>query len=153
MAQKLNTVDFAPIEAKVRESYTRQGLLQFLKGEMTRVEPGICHIQIPFTPETAQQDGFFHGGMVGTLADAAGGYAAMTTSPLDSTNLTAEYKINFLRPAKGTALRAKASVLKPGRTLTVVQADVEVLSEDGQWKQVAFMQQTIITVTREYVEK
>ena len=31
-------------------------------------------MQLPFKPELTQQHGYFHGGIVGTIADSAGGY-------------------------------------------------------------------------------
>lgn len=53
----------------------------------------------------SQQHGFFHGGVVGALADICGGRAASTLLPENSTVLAVEYKLNLLSPAKGMVSR------------------------------------------------
>ena len=62
--------------------------------------------------------------MQATLADHTAGTAAFTLVRADQIVLTAEFKINFLRPARGTQLICRSSVLKPGRQLTVVESEV-----------------------------
>jgi len=61
------------------------------------VEPGLVEIALPYRPELTQQHGYFHGGIVSTIADSAGGYAAYTLFPADSSILTVEYKISVPR--------------------------------------------------------
>ena len=81
---------------------------------------------MPYRPDLTQQHGFFHGGLVGTLADNAGGYAAYTLMPADASILTVEYKINLLAPADGDLLIARGNVSRSGRTLTVCRSAVHV---------------------------
>ncbi len=88
---------------------------------LTRVEPGFVEIELPFRDELSQQHGFFHAGAVSTIADSAGGYAAFTLFPADSSILTVEFKINLLAPADGEKIRATGKVIKAGRTLTVCE--------------------------------
>lgn len=59
--------------------------------------------------------------MVSTIADSAGGYAAFSLFPADSSVLTVEFKINFLAPADGEKMRATGKVIKSGRTLTICE--------------------------------
>ena len=68
--------------------------MAFIGAELVSVKPGACAIRLPFRTELAQQNGFFHGGIVGTLADNAGGFAAYALMPSDSGVLTVEYKLN-----------------------------------------------------------
>jgi uncharacterized protein (TIGR00369 family) len=77
---------------------------------------------------TTQQHGFLHAGIVATIVDSACGYAALTLMPPDAAVLTAEYKVNLLAPAAGEIFVARASVLKAGRTLTVVRGDAFALN-------------------------
>ena len=72
--------------------------------------------------------------MITSIADAAAGYAAMTLAPSGSGVLTTELKVNFLRPGGEGLLLAKARVVKPGRTLTIVQTDVR--ETRGFWEDV-----------------
>ena len=126
---------FQPRDAKflerVTESFARQPFSGFIGCELRRVEPGVVDIALPFRSELAQQHGYVHGGVVTSIADAAAGFAAMTLVGPDIDVLTAELKVNFLRPAGSADLFAKARVIKPGRTLIVVQADVIEQNSDG----------------------
>lgn len=84
--------------------------------------------------------------MTSSIADSAGGYAALTLSDEDSEVLTVEYKINLLAPADGDELEAIGVVLKSGRTLTICRLDVYAHAA-GQRKLVAAGQQTLIRVS------
>ncbi len=132
-------------EAKVRDSFSRQPFMAHLGATMTVVEPGHVVIELPCVPHVAQQHGHVHGGAVGAIADAAGGYAGFSLFPPGATVLTVEYKINFLAPSRGDALRAIGRVVRHGRTLTV--AEVRVMAvRDGAEHLCATATQTLICV-------
>lgn len=111
-------------EARVRESFARQPFMAMMGGAITALSPGACTISLARRADILQQHGFIHGGAVAALADTACGYAAFTLFPAGSTILTVEMKINFLSPADGDVLVARANVKRSGRTLTVVAADL-----------------------------
>jgi uncharacterized protein (TIGR00369 family) len=73
-------------------------------------------------PELLQQHGLFHGGVTAFLVDNATTIAAATSRGQPA--LTAEYKLNLLSPATGERLICRARVIKPGRQVAVVAADV-----------------------------
>ncbi|WP_152372193.1 PaaI family thioesterase [Pseudomonas aeruginosa] len=75
-------------------------------------------------PRHAQQNGFIHAGVQATLADHAAGAAAATLVEEGQTVLTLEFKLNLLRPALCQRLLCRAEVLKAGRQVTVVEAEV-----------------------------
>jgi uncharacterized protein (TIGR00369 family) len=112
---------------KTRASFAQQGFMKYLGAEMTVIEPGRCEIQVPFRPELSQQDGYFHGGVSGAIADSATGYAAYSLTPPDTSVLSVEYKLNFVAPALGELLSARGQVIRAGRTLTVCRADVFIV--------------------------
>ncbi|MFZ5556662.1 MAG: PaaI family thioesterase [Pseudomonadota bacterium] len=132
-------------ESRVRSSFSRQGIMQYLGAELARVGPGRCEVRLPFKPELTQQHGFFHGGVIGTIADSAGGYAAFTLMPADSGVLTVEYKLNLLAPGDGDLLIARGEVIKPGRSLMVSRADV-VVRKNGRERLCATLLQTLMTM-------
>ncbi len=132
-------------EARVRDSFSRQGAMAMIGAEIVHVAAGACDIAVDFRPELSQQHGFFHGGIVGAIADSAGGYAGFSLMPADATVLTVEYKINLLAPSQGSRLIARGRVTKPGRTLTVAHVDVFVV-RDGHEHAVATMLQTLMTI-------
>jgi uncharacterized protein (TIGR00369 family) len=92
--------------------------------ELVSIVPGAVQISLPYRADLTQQNGYLHAGIVTTIADSACGYAAYTLMPPNSAVLSVEFKVNLLRPAKGEEFLAIAEVLKSGRTLTVVRADV-----------------------------
>lgn len=132
-------------EARVRDSFDRQGAMALIGAKIAHIAPGAIDIAVDYRPELSQQHGFFHGGIVGTAADSAGGYAAFSLMPADSSVLTVEYKMNMLAPADGSRLVAKGRVIKPGRTLTVCHVDVFVL-RDGREHRCAVLLQTLMSM-------
>ena len=134
--------DFA---ARIRRSFKRQGFMKFLDAELTRVEPGLVEIQVAFRPELTQQHGFFHAGVVGTLADNCGGYAAFSLMPADASVLTVEYRLNLMAPAAGERLVSVGRVVKPGKSLTICRCEVEVV-KDGTAKLCAASQMTLMSL-------
>ena len=141
--------DFEPADpgfaARVRDSFARQSVMTLIGAELTRVEPGLVEIELPFRADLCQQHGFFHAGMTSTIADSAGGYAAFTLFPAESSVLTTEYKINLLAPAAGERLRAVGRVVKPGRMLTICDVEVFALM-NGAEKLCAKLLQTLMTM-------
>ena len=141
--------DFEPknpaYAARVHASFDRQQAMALLGAKITRLSPGQCEIQLPFKPEITQQHGYFHGGIIGTIADSAGGYAAFTLMPEDSSVLTVEYKMNLLAPGDGELLIARGRVLKPGRTLVVSRVDAFVV-KGGRETLCATLLETLMTM-------
>jgi uncharacterized protein (TIGR00369 family) len=109
------------------------------------VSPGRVEISLPYREELSQQHGFFHAGIVSTIADSAGGYAAFTLFPADSGVLTVEFKINLIAPADGERAIAVGDVIRSGRTLTVSRLDVFV-EKGGKRSHCATGLATIMTV-------
>lgn len=115
--------------------------------ELTRVEPGVVEIALPYRADLTQQHGYLHAGIVTTIADSACGYAAYTLMPPNSEVLSVEFKVNLLRPAKGESFLATSEVIKSGKTLTVVRADVFGMDEEGKRELVATMLATMICLS------
>jgi uncharacterized protein (TIGR00369 family) len=117
--------------------------MHLIGAEIVALAPGLCTVALPYRPELAQQDGFFHAGMVTTIIDTACGYAAFTLMPATARVLTVELKLNLMAPARGERLLATGRVERAGRTLTVVRGDVEAI-EGGRSTAVALMQGTMM---------
>ena len=133
----------ANFERRVRESFLRQGAMRLIGAQLGRVEPGRVDIELPFRDDLSQQHGFFHAGMTSTIADSAGGYAAYTLFPADSSVLTVEFKINLIAPAQGEKLIASGRVKKSGRTLSICEFEVVVV-QGGRGKTCALGLQTLM---------
>ena len=80
--------EFSEREARVRESFSRQGFMRHLGAQVTTLGPGACEIQVPYRKEMTQQRGYFHAGVAAAIADSACGYAAYGLMPATSSVLT-----------------------------------------------------------------
>ena len=134
--------DFAE---RVRKSFDAQGIMDHIGATLTLIEPGVCEIELPYSDAVSQQYGFFHGGVIGTIADSAGGYAAFGLMDAEDSILTVEYKLNLMALADGDLLVARGRVLRAGRTLTVARAEVGVV-KNGVEVACAAMQQTLMRI-------
>ena len=101
-----------PLWDRIHQSFLRQGMMPQLGARLDRVAPGEVDIALPYSDRVTQQQGGFHGGAMGALADIAGGYAALTVTPEGMEVTTVEYKINFLAAFQGGELRATGKVLR-----------------------------------------
>jgi uncharacterized protein (TIGR00369 family) len=128
----------------VVRSFAQQPIMNLIGARLSLVEPGVVEIALPYRPDLTQQHGYLHAGVVATIADSACGYAAFTLMPAGSNVLSVEFKVNLLRPAQGLEFLARAEVIKAGRTLTVVRADVFGIAKNEEKELVATMQGTMI---------
>jgi uncharacterized protein (TIGR00369 family) len=131
---------------EIKQSFAKQTIMGLIGAELTRVEPGVVEIALAYRPDLTQQHGYLHAGIVTTIADSACGYAAYSLMPPESEVLSVEFKVNLLRPAKGETFLAVAEVVKAGKTLTVVRADVFGLDHEGQRELIATMLGTMMCI-------
>ena len=100
-------------------------------------------LELPIRDDLKQQFGFAHGGVVGYLADNALTYAGGVV--LGSAVVTMEMKINYVRPAIGDRLVARATALSAGRNVAVTRCDV-FASRDGTETLCAAAQGTVMRI-------
>ena len=138
------TETLAPaVAAKIHDSFARQAMMATLGAELTALGPGRCEITAPILPGSTQQNGYGHAGLMFSIADSAAGYAALSVMPEDADVLSIELKINMLSPAKEGMLVARGSVVKAGRRVVVVQAEVVARTASGD-RPIAVLQGTMI---------
>jgi len=93
------------------------------------VQPGSAEVSLPRRDDLLQFFGHFHGGVITALADQAAGIAVTSSLPAGRIGVTVEIKVNFLEPASGSELVARAKTLKMSGSIGV--ATVEIFSKDG----------------------
>ena len=120
--------------AVATDTFERQRAMRTLGISIARLEPGEVDLAMDYSSDFTQQNGFVHAGIITAGLDNACGIAAFTLMPDGSDILTVEFKTNLLAPARGERFAFRATVVKPGRTLTVCEAraygcedDVETL--------------------------
>ncbi|MGB7923770.1 MAG: PaaI family thioesterase [Pyrinomonadaceae bacterium] len=132
-------------EARVRESFARQRLMETIGARLLKVAAGEVEIELAFREDLTQQHGYLHAGVVTSIVDSACGYAALSLTPAGTEVLSVEYKINLLSPAKGERMIARGRVVRAGRNLIVCMGDVFAVN-DGQEKMVSTMLATMMTI-------
>jgi uncharacterized protein (TIGR00369 family) len=134
-------------ERRTRDSFARQAAMRTLGAALHSVAPGQVALTMAHREALTQQHGFLHAGMIAAALDSACGYAAFTLMPADAAVLTIEFKVNLLAPARGPLLRIEGQVIKPGRTITVVEGRAfQHEPRSDILKLVATMTATIMTV-------
>jgi uncharacterized protein (TIGR00369 family) len=134
---------------RVIDSFNAQGMMMTLGASLVLVSDGEVHISLPFSPCLSQQHGYLHAGAITSVVDSACGYAALTQASPEQEVVTAEFKINLLRPALGAHFLAIGRVQSAGRLLTVCSGEVRAFPENGSsHKMIAIMQATIARVPR-----
>jgi uncharacterized protein (TIGR00369 family) len=135
------------IHDRIAASFNTQGLMATIGAKLALVSDGEVHIALPFSKRLSQQHGYVHAGAITAIVDTACGYAALTRAPPDCEVVTAEFKINFLRPALGDHLLAIGRVQNSGKFLAVCTGEVRAFSGiESPHKVVALMQATIVNV-------
>jgi uncharacterized protein (TIGR00369 family) len=135
------------IHKRIADSFGAQGLMATLGAKLALVADGEVHIALPFSAHLSQQHGYVHAGAITSIVDSACGYAALTKAPAEYEVVTAEFKINLLRPALGEHFLAIGRVQNAGRLLVVCTGEVRAFTgSSSAYKVVALMQATIVNV-------
>ncbi len=133
-------------ETRIHERFSTTGTMETLAARLVRLAPGEAELELPFRHGLSQTNGFFHGGIIGTMLDTVCGYAALTLMRAEDEVLTVEYKANFLAPAAGELLLARGRVMRNGRRIIVCEADGLMKGDDNGEKLVARMTATMMAV-------
>lgn len=149
-SSSVEPAEAAALHARIEASLARQGLMQHLGARLLRVEPGLCEIALPYSDRVTQQQGGFHGGAMGALADIAGGYAGLSVLDEGLEVVTVEYKINFLASFNHGELHALGRVVRAGKRVIVTTAELFHVAPDGRRQACAVMQQTLAPVPQKY---
>jgi uncharacterized protein (TIGR00369 family) len=127
--------------ARGRDVLARQPFSVLIGAELAALTPGQCELHVPITDQIRQQHGFVHGGVVSYAADNALTYAGGTA--MGQPVITSEFKINYIRPAVGSRLIARARAEYVGRTQAVCRCEVFVRDAAGAERLCALAQGTI----------
>lgn len=137
------------LHPRIAASFDAQGLMRTIGARLVHVADGEVHIELPFAKSLSQQHGYLHAGATTSIVDSACGYAALTKAPAGFEVVTAEFKINLMRPALGERFLAIGRVVNAGRLMTVCSGEVRAFAGAGEaYKVVALMQATVVNVQR-----
>ncbi|WP_307336211.1 PaaI family thioesterase [Caldalkalibacillus uzonensis] len=133
-----------------QQALAAQSFSRLLGTKLVVFQPGEAVLEIPVQENLLQQNGFVHGGVLSYTADNALTFAG--GSVLGTNVLTSEYKINYLRPAIGEKLVARATVVYAGKRQAVCRCDVLVVKDSEEETLCATAQGTIVKMSSEIPE-
>ncbi|MET8682696.1 PaaI family thioesterase [Streptomyces sp. NPDC004732] len=120
-----------------------QPFSRLVRARVTRFGEGAATLEIGIRAELHQQNGFLHGGVLAYAADNSITFAAGTT--LGPAVLTSGFSIQYVRPATGVALVARAAVVHSGRRQAVVRCELSAVGEEGTETLCAIAQGTVLS--------
>lgn len=130
----------------IQQGFRDAPFMAHLGVQLEDIGRGWCEASLDLQAWHLQQTGVAHAGVVAALADHCAGAAASTELEPGQFVVTAEYKINLLRGARGERLFCRAEVLKRGQSLAVAEAEVFAES-GGQRTLVAKLMATLSVIT------
>lgn len=136
-----------PTLAEARALFRRAPFIADLGVEVDAISQGECRTSLAVSPRLLQHSGQVHAGVLTTIADHTAGAAAQTLAPQGALAATAELKLSLLRPARGERIVCRARVVKPGKSLSFVEADVGCIAADGSELHVARLSATMAFIS------
>lgn len=111
-------------QTQLLESFNRSKIMELFGAKVGKIAEGYFEISMPKKDFMVRPARMFNGSVIAALVDVSSGYAAASAKPIDSYFTTVELKVNYLNPAMGEQLIAKAQVIKNGKMLTIVRSDI-----------------------------
>lgn len=130
--------------ALAQKGLDEQPFSRLLRARLTAFGDGGATLELDIREELLQQYGFVHGGVLSYAADNSLTFAAATA--LGPAIVTGGFSIQYLRPARGRTLRARAEVVHAGRRQAVCRCDLTVLDADGTERLCAVAQGTALSL-------
>lgn len=109
---------------RIHKAITKVPFARFLGLELEEVARGTATLALQVRKELMQNQGVVHGGAIASLIDTATAFAIISLLAPREKVTTVDLSISYLRPAVGGPLRAIATVVRAGRRLFVVSAEV-----------------------------
>jgi uncharacterized protein (TIGR00369 family) len=131
-------------DPRLAELFDKAPITDFLGHRLVRCDKGTAEVELPHRRDHEQGFGITHGGIVATLADTAGFFAAASLAGPGLA--TVEFKINLVAPVRQETLRATGTVVHRGHRLILCQIHVVGHVVGGSEAAVAFAQATYTTV-------
>ncbi len=128
-------------------AFKRQNFSDLIGLQVDQISPGKVILSLPFDARLTQQHGFLHAGVTTTGMDNACGFAAFSLMPENWGVLTVEFKTTLMAPAAGERFTYVAEVIKPGRTLSYVEAKAYAC-QDEETKLIASMSATMMCISQ-----
>jgi uncharacterized protein (TIGR00369 family) len=92
--------------------------------ELESSEPGVAVLSMKMRDDLKRNGGIAHGGAVATLIDSAMAFAIMPMLAENEHSITVDLTIHYLRPVSEGSARAIARVVRAGKRVITVSAEL-----------------------------
>ncbi|MDQ3473612.1 MAG: PaaI family thioesterase [Acidobacteriota bacterium] len=116
-------LDSAHVE-RLSEALDNVPFAKFLGIELDEIDAGVATLSFEIRPELKQNHGVVHGGAIASLIDSATAFAIISLLPTDEHATTVDLTISYLRPLTAGRARAVARVIRSGKRLIIVSAEL-----------------------------
>jgi len=115
----------------IKKRLANNPVVEFVGIKLMEMAPGCSNLVLPHRQELQNSMGVLQGGILGVLADVAGGVSlySVLPDPVKVVIPTIEFKLNFLRPARGEDVTARGRVAHHGRRIAVCQVDLSTKAQ------------------------
>jgi uncharacterized protein (TIGR00369 family) len=110
----------------IKKRLAENPVIEFIGIQLLRVAVGRATLMLPNREALHNSLGLLQGGIMGVLADVAGGVSlySVLPDPLKVAIPTIEFKLNFFRPARHQDVIASGTLVHRGRQIAVCQVDI-----------------------------
>ena len=107
-----------------RDVFAKVPFLKLIGMELVDLKPGEAIIRLKMRDELRQPHGLLHGGATASVIDTAMAFAVVTRLAENETASTVDLTVHYLRPVTEGAIVCTAKVVRAGKRLLTVSAEV-----------------------------
>ncbi len=109
---------------KARDAFAKVPFLKLIGMELVDLKIGEAIIKLQMREELRQPQGLLHGGATASVIDTAMAFAVVTCLAENERASTVDLTVHYLRPVTEGAIVCTAKVVKTGKRLLTVSAEV-----------------------------
>lgn len=118
--------------ARLRADLQRIPFVRWLDIRLVEATRGTATLEMQVRDEMRQREGLLHGGVTVSLLDTVAAFAIFPLLAENETTTTVSLNVHFLRAVTGGTLRAHARVLRAGRRVVTVSAEISCDQADSK---------------------
>ncbi len=131
MSENAEIQEISSIQKQMaHEAFTKVPYLKLLGMELVDLKTGEAIVKLQMRDELRQPHGLLHGGATASVIDTAMAFAVVTCLAENEKASTVDLTVHYLRPVTEGAIVCTAKIVKAGKRLLTVSA--EVFNDEGK---------------------
>jgi len=111
-------------QQRVQRAFEAVPFARLLGIQLESIAPGLCVLSLPVRDDLKQNHGVVHGGAIASLIDSSMAIAIIPLLAEKEGTTTVDLTIHYLRPLTEGVAKSAARVVRAGRRVIVVSAEV-----------------------------